>query len=331
MDVSIIVCTYNPDQKIFERCLTAINKLNVQGILVEVIIVDNNSAVPISTLNYVSEFSRDVINRKIIVEPQQGLVYARISGFRNSTGKLIIFFDDDNEPFPDYVMAAKKLHDERFFIGILGPGYINVEYIDGVDPWIRQHLNELFQEKKAEREEYILSIMNWAPWYPPGTGQVIKRIVFESYIKNIVEKGLKTSDRKGENLSSAGDSQIIWSSLNLNYAVGHHPALKLNHLIPFRRANLQYLKRLKYHLELSGALAFAEMYPEKRIFISKYSALKFLYNVFKIYFNGIKNKQSKSINLNIATLIGKNEASVRIFESKMPFMLVAFKRIFTMN
>lgn len=328
MDVSIIICTYNPDQTIFERCLTAIENLTVKEISVEVIVVDNNSKIPISSLNYVAEFVRRVHYSKIVIEKEQGLAYARINGFRCSTGKLIIFFDDDNEPFPEYITEAKKLHDNRPFIGIIGPGYINVEYINKVDPWIRHHLNGLFQEKKAEREEYILSVLNWAPCYPPGTGQIIKRIVFEAYIENFFFKGLKTVDRKGQNLSSAGDSQLIWSSLNINYAVGHHPALKLNHLIPSKRANLTYLKRLNYYLELSGILAFIEMYPEKKILFSKYSTVKFLYGIFKIYFNGIIKKQSKSINLNIANLIGRKEASIKIYQGKMPLLLLTVKKIF---
>lgn len=328
MNASIIICTYNPDQRIFERCLNAIKHLCNKGISTEVIIVDNNSTVAVSTLNYVSDFCREVVNSKVIIEKEQGLSYARISGFHHSTGNLIVFFDDDNEPFPDYITEAIKLHNDRAFIGIIGPGCINVEYIDWVDPWIRQHLNGLFQEKKAEREEYILSVLSWAPCYPPGTGQVIKRDVFASYVENFLYKGLKTSDRKGYSLSSAGDSQIIWSSLNLNYAVGHHPALKLNHLIPSKRANISYLKRLKYHLELSGTYAFIEMYPEKKVLTPRYTASVFLYEVVKIYVGGIINKQSKSIGLNIAALVGRNEARIAVYHAKMPFLLKAMKKIF---
>lgn len=326
MDVSIIICTYNPEERIFGRCLTAVKHLKTEGVTAEIILVDNNSVVPIASLHYVSAFLRDVAGSMLIMEKEQGLSYARIAGFRRSSGKLIVFFDDDNEPFPDFIKQAKHLHENRCFIGIIGPGFINVEYIDEVDPWIMQHMNPLFQEKKAEREEYVLAIMTWAPWYPPGTGQVMKRVIFESYLENFYQKGLTTSDRKGQDLSSAGDSQMIWSSLNLNYAVGHHPALKLNHLIPAKRANLAYLKRLKYHLELSGTSAFVEMYPEKKSQTAKYSTSIFLYDLFKVYFNAVVKMQPKSINLNIATLIGRNEASIRIYQHKMPFMLQALKR-----
>ena len=207
MDVSIIICTYNPEEKIFARCLAAVGHLKRDGITAEIIIVDNNSAVPVASLHYVSAFLRAVAGSTLIVEKEQGLSYARIAGFRHSSGKLIVFFDDDNEPFPDFITEAKKLHENRCFIGIMGPGYINIVYTDKVDPWLKKHLSRLFQEKKAEREEYILSVMDWAPCYPPGTGQVMKRVVFESYLDNFFQKGLTTTDRKGQDLSSAGDKR----------------------------------------------------------------------------------------------------------------------------
>jgi glycosyltransferase involved in cell wall biosynthesis len=331
MDISIIICTYNPEQRIFERCLIAIKNLVKREILAEVIIVDNNSTIPVSSLGYVSMLLPEIPNCKVIIEREQGLAHARMAGFKNSLGKLIVFFDDDNEPYKDYIIQAKNIHDNRDFIGIMGPGNINVEYVDEVDPYIKQHFNRLFQEKKAEREEYIFSVMKWAPWYPPGTGQVMKRIVFEGYLDTFFQRGLKTLDRKGQNLSSAGDSQIIWSCLNLNYAVGHHPKLELNHLIPFKRANLTYLKRLNYHLALSGAVAFVEMYPEKKISIPRYSSLFFLYEVFKMYFNGLISKQSKSIKINIASLVGHSEAGVIIYQSKMPFLIRIIKRLYKIN
>ncbi len=325
MDISIIVCTYNPDSGVFTRCLNAIKNLRADNIDVEVIIVDNNSSPDLSTVNYINGFLKDVPFSKLIVEKNQGLTYARIAGFQSSSGDNIIFFDDDNEPFPDYLLHAKQIFDNRPFIGVMGPGHINIDYIDGADPWIKNHLNRFFQEKKAEREEYILSVMSWAPCYPPGTGQIIRRKILESYVEMFLNNELKTSDRKGDDLSSAGDSQIIWSSINLNYAVGHHPSLKVNHLIPKKRANLTYIKRLSYHLDLSGTLAFAEMYPEKQNLMPQFNTGTFLYNLFKIYFNGIKSRQFKSININVWAFMGRNQAHINISRRNMPFVFKTVK------
>ncbi|MEO5999937.1 MAG: glycosyltransferase [Chitinophagaceae bacterium] len=331
MDLSIIICTYNPDQKVFGKCLNAIRSLRTDGINIEVIIVDNNSSTPLSSLEYVAEFLNEVSCSRLIIERNQGLSHARIAGFHSSSGDKIIFFDDDNEPFSDYVVKAKEILDNRPFVGIMGPGQINVEYIDGVDPWISQHLNKYFQEKNQEREEYVLSIVSWAPCYPPGTGQIIRRFVFESYLEMFLKKKLKTLDRYGESLSSGGDSQMIWSSINLNYAVGHHPDLRLNHLIPKKRANLKYIKRLSYYLDLSGRMAFAEMYPDKSGSLPQFKTSTFLYDLFKVYFNGVKNKQIKSININVWGLIGRNQAYINIAGNTPPFLFKTVKRLLSVS
>lgn len=327
MDISVIVCTYNPEERTFRRCLNAIKNLQVEGVQTEVVLIDNNSTVPIASLDYVAEFIRVISHSKIVVEKKQGLTYARIAGFRQSSGNLIIFFDDDNEPFPDFLIQAKCILADRPFVGVMGPGYINVEYLDKVEPWIQNHLNKYFQEKNATSEEYILSVMEWFPCYPPGTGQIIRRSVFDSYQQFFSTKRLKTLDRKGNDLSSAGDSQIIWSSMNLNMAVGHHPDIRINHLIASKRANLDYIKRLRYYLDLSGTLAFFEMYPEKKTSVQHYQTSSFLFGLFKIFFHGVKNKEFKNIKLNIAALAGRNQAYITISDRKMPFALRVIKKM----
>ena len=328
MDISVIVCTYNPDERLFKKCLHSIKNLQTDEVAAEIIIVDNNSTTPVSSLDYVKEFLCDVGYSRIVVEQEQGLTYARIAGFQQSSGDLIIFFDDDNEPFPDYLIQAKNILADRPFVGVMGPGYINVQYLDPVDPWISNRLNKYFQEKNAAREEYILSVMNWFPCYPPGTGQIIRRSVFDFYQEFFRNQGSTISDRKGNDLSSAGDSQIIWTCLNLNHAVGHHPNIRINHLIPAKRANLDYLKRLSYALELSGTLAFVEMYPNRKTAYQRYKMSTFFFDLFKIYFNGIKNREIKNIKVNIGTLIGRNQAYVTMSKRKVPFALEKAKRIY---
>lgn len=326
MDISVIICTYNPVEKIFRRCLEAVAKLIRTDITAEVTIVDNNSTQPVSELAYVKSFIQSVPNSKVIVEKQQGLTFARISGFENSSGQIITFFDDDNEPESHYLVEAVKIHRARPFLGIVGPGKIIVEYVDGTDPWISAHLGGLFQQKNAQREEYILSVMNWAPCYPPGTGQVLKREVFEKYLELVRNTKLQTTDRKGSSLSSAGDSQMIWVSIANDYAVGHHPLLQVNHLIPSTRANFDYLKRLTYYLELSGRLAYVEMFPSKKAEAPVFGNSSFFYQLSKTFFNAIIRGQTKGLGVALAELLGRSEANVRIHQVAMPATLSMLKK-----
>ena len=59
---SIIICTYNPKEKIFSKLLLALERLKKTDFDYEIILIDNNSQIPICNLNYVSQF----LNKQIL-------------------------------------------------------------------------------------------------------------------------------------------------------------------------------------------------------------------------------------------------------------------------
>ena len=59
IDYSLIICTYNPDERLLERCLHAVHQLNLENISSEVIIVDNNSTIPVSGLPCILQYLKN--------------------------------------------------------------------------------------------------------------------------------------------------------------------------------------------------------------------------------------------------------------------------------
>ena len=55
-DVSIVICTYNPDERALTRCLAAVKNLKRGNLKTECLLVDNNSNKPISQLDSVKSF-----------------------------------------------------------------------------------------------------------------------------------------------------------------------------------------------------------------------------------------------------------------------------------
>lgn len=80
LDYSIIICTYNPDERLLKRCLSAITQLDISGLRAEVILVDNNSTEPLSGLSYIKDFLTKKKETKFIEVKEQGLSYARMGG-----------------------------------------------------------------------------------------------------------------------------------------------------------------------------------------------------------------------------------------------------------
>ena len=66
--LSIIICTYNPDENIFSRCLDAIKKASLENIPHQILIIDNNSSNKLDEQEYFKIFcngySARLINEK---------------------------------------------------------------------------------------------------------------------------------------------------------------------------------------------------------------------------------------------------------------------------
>lgn len=321
MTVSIVICSYNPEERIFARCLRAVCNQDCSGITAELIIVDNNSSPALADQVYIKEaISNSQISVNLINEPTQGLAHARMKGFETAAAPLIVMFDDDNEPESHYLQQAVKAMHAEAAIGILGPGVVTVDYIDATALWIKQQLGAYFQEKKIAAAAFTTKKTMWDEYYPPGTGQVLRRSVTEKYTQSFKAGQLSASDRKGNSLSSSGDNQLIWTALNMGLTVGQDPALQVTHIIPGKRSTGNYLVRLSHALSASGNLALVEMYPDKEAELVKYKWYKYIYHHVKVVTDGLRSGKPRLIPVQLAFLNGKYEASFKYYKQKVPFL-----------
>lgn len=261
-DIAIIVCTYNPDPGIFGRVLRALGGL--QGLeTAEVVLVDNNSSPPIGELDAVRDFLARAPAARVIREPEQGLSHTRRAGVRATTAPAIVFCDDDNELAPDYLLAARRILAGQVAVACWGPGHVEVEFAGPVRPWVERYTRGIFQQKHVARAEFGCAVGAY-PFYPFGSGMVVRREVMDAYERAAAEGGYRTTDRRGGSLAAGGDVQICYTAVKAGRAVGVSPELRLKHLIHTRRTSLRYLCRLLYGCAASGATARIEVFPEYR-------------------------------------------------------------------
>ncbi len=108
MDYTIVVCAYDPDERILTRCLKAIENLNTQNLQTEVILADNNSPFILEEMSYIRAFLTSIKNMKIIRVLEQGVKFARMAAIRLSQGRHVVYIDADNEPDLDYLQQLKN-------------------------------------------------------------------------------------------------------------------------------------------------------------------------------------------------------------------------------
>ncbi|HEY0177200.1 MAG TPA: glycosyltransferase [Pedobacter sp.] len=261
VDYSIIICSYNPDEDLFIRCLNAVSRLSGSGLTMEVILVDNNSTVPLDGRAYIQDFLSKVPFTKLLLVREQGLSYARMAGIEEAAGADIIFFDDDNEPDTNYIEALTGLKTAYPNVAAWGPGCVDVDFISGIDEPLLGYARAAFQDRHEEAIVYS-NQRSWQSCYPFGTGLCVKKAYLEEYISLVKQNKFTLTDRKGGQMSSGGDTQMVLFCISKGAAAGVAPELRLTHMVPAKRTTFDYLKKLAYGTGVCYSTCILEVFPE---------------------------------------------------------------------
>lgn len=333
IEYSIVICSYNPDERILRRCLEAIQDMDFYNIDCEIILVDNNSQPKLGSLSYVQNFLTNTPNSRCIVERKQGLTHARIKGVEEASGKYIAFFDDDNEPFKDYLVSLKSLYKDYPTVVAWGPGNIWVDFIDGFDKVVDISTQEyvrvrLFQERHEQFTTYG-NARSWEKYCPYGTGLSVKRSYLVDYIRKVKQEEYSAVGRKGNMLTGGEDLQMVLFCLNQTAAVGVSPNLKINHIIPRKRANADYMKKLMLDISISYHKYVDEVLEEykEKLIGTEPDPIKFAIGAFLKYIRHLlNNNQIKT--LESINIIGLNCGHYMAINKPIPKSVKGVLRLF---
>jgi hypothetical protein len=79
---------------------------------------------------------------------------------------------------------------------------------------------------------------------PIGAGMGVRRAAYEAYVKAASGDSIRTAlGRRGADLSSGEDNDMVLSVLAHGWTVAYLPELRLEHLIPAQRLSRDYLER----------------------------------------------------------------------------------------
>src|ERR1700690_1899161 len=116
LSISVIVCTYNPRSEYLCRLLEALDRQTLSKDRWELLLVDNASKDRLE-LSWNLSWHRQA--RHVRAE-DIGLTQARLRGISESRGALLIFFDDDNVPQPNFLEQALLVQADHPFLGVFG-------------------------------------------------------------------------------------------------------------------------------------------------------------------------------------------------------------------
>lgn len=243
MKHSIIICTYNPKESVFNSCLEHIQTALEQYAPDELLIIDNNSLEPIRTKyeGLLNAFNNK-LSVKVITETKQGLTNARLRGIQEADGDVLIYLDDDNFIQADYFYQVDQVSMKHPNIGAFS-GDVSLIYEEEPPEWVHRY-NGMLVYRNLQQDKWS-NLISCGESVPCGAGLVVLKSVAQYYLNLTIDgKRPILLDRSKDSLLSGGDNDLAYCATALNLGMGVFKDIKLAHFIPKERVSIPYLTEL---------------------------------------------------------------------------------------
>ena len=248
MNLSVIICSYNPRQDYFFRVLEALKNQTLSVNTWELLLIDNASDKFLASEIDLSWHPHS----RHIREDKLGLTPARLRGIREAQAEILVFVDDDNVLDDDYLEVALKISKDYPFIGAWG-GQIRGEFEIEPPEWTKPYWGML-AIREFERDKWS-NLLHQHETTPCGAGLCVRKFVAEKYAESLCNQTARIKlDRQGKQLTSCGDSDLAFTACDMGLGTGQFTALIVTHLIPASRLKLDYLERLVEGMTYSSTI-----------------------------------------------------------------------------
>jgi hypothetical protein len=246
--ISVIICTHNPRPNYLGKVLAALQSQTLPLEEWELLLIDNASDHPLSSKINLSWHP----NARHIREDNLGLTPARLRGIKEAAANILVFVDDDNVLDGDFLQITLEISKDYPLVGAWG-GQIVPEFEETPPEWTKPYWGML-AIREFDRDQWS-NLLHQEETTPCGAGLCVRKKVAETYAQVLqTDPRRQRLDRKGQMLSSCGDTDLAYTACDIGLGTGQFTALKLTHLIPASRLREEYLLRLIQGLYYSGTL-----------------------------------------------------------------------------
>lgn len=246
--ISVIICTHNPRRDYLERVLQALKSQTLPLDLWELLIIDNASDYLLSSEINLSWHPQ----ARYLREDELGLTPARLRGIKEAKNDNLVFVDDDNILDADYLEVALRISKEYKFIGAWG-GQIRPEFEIDPPEWTKPHWGRL-AIREFDQDKWS-NLLHQHETTPCGAGLCIRKSVAKKYAESVCTQSARINlGRRGDRLTACEDSDLAFTACDMGLGTGQFTALKMTHLIPASRLQLDYLEKLVEGMAYSSTI-----------------------------------------------------------------------------
>lgn len=244
--ISVILPTRNPERSRLDEVLVALRRQTLPNNSRELCVVDNGStpALDAATLDG---------GLQVVREERPGLLAARLCGLHHTTGRYLVFIDDDTVPEPEFLSAAVAFMDTHPRVGTAG-GKILPRYLAPPPPWL-DPFAWLLALRDNGPETRLWSVGNGGGlpnWTPIGAGLLVRRAALvPSYLRHVEAHAaeIERISWRGQGVGGVEDKDLVLHCLRSGWATGYAPNMVLHHIIPAHRMQLKYFEKILPVLE----------------------------------------------------------------------------------
>lgn len=250
--LTVIIPAHNPHPGRLRRTLAGLRAQTLPAADWECLLVDNDSS-PAIDASALADASPAGL--RILREPQPGLTHARSRGFTDARGEFAVLVDDDNVLDPGYLATVLELFAAHPRVGMLG-GKSRPEFEITPPGWTEEFHGLLALRDLGDKPLISSGLRpagaahNEYPVFAPiGAGMALRHPAWEAWLRSPTRARL--TDRRGGELTSGGDNDIVFCAMTAGWEVAYFPNLGLTHLIPAGRLSADYLARLNEGIQKS--------------------------------------------------------------------------------
>ncbi|MEM1425506.1 MAG: hormogonium polysaccharide biosynthesis glycosyltransferase HpsE, partial [Cyanobacteria bacterium P01_H01_bin.130] len=214
----------------------------------EVLVIDNNStdatAIVVKThqehwQQHFKETGRATpVPLRYLTEPRQGAAYGRQKAVEMAEGEWIAFLDDDNIPASDWLFQALTFIDQNdsneTSLGAIS-GQIHGVFPDENFPELIRYIRPFLAIVERGDRPFLYDIKN--KLLPPSAGLIVRRDAWQ----RSVPKKLLLGGRTADCMLTSEDLETLVYLQRQDWTIWYNPAMEIDHLIPQRRLEREYL------------------------------------------------------------------------------------------
>jgi glycosyltransferase involved in cell wall biosynthesis len=241
-EVSVLVCCYNSEARM-ALLGDSLARLEGPETGLEFLLVDNASRDG-TRAGLEAIAARLGPCAKVVAEPRPGLMYARCAAVGRSMGKWVVFFDDDNEPSPDYLKQCLRLVDAYPRAVVCTGNSVLPSHVSkpsGAEDILRA------LALREDPGEFAFQMDRLHFQHAPfGAGLCTRGDLIRAACSSWLQGSQKVVGRQGSSLSSSEDVWLTHFLARDGGDVVFSDRLRLTHHIQAGRVEPEYLCRLAY-------------------------------------------------------------------------------------